>query len=149
MECLKDKIAKSPALCFILLQLGEDRKCYPNWFGSITLNEVGSHYSQARLRLFGLFCALHTVQVYTFRIANFTVELDAKYVKGMINNPDLQPNTTINRCIARILLFSFKLVHVPAEKHKGPDGLSHRPWADADPPILDDHEDWLDTFIPL
>ncbi|KIK74627.1 hypothetical protein PAXRUDRAFT_175099, partial [Paxillus rubicundulus Ve08.2h10] len=28
----------------------------------------------------------------------------------------------------------------------GPDGLSHRPRADADPPILDDHEDWLDAF---
>ncbi|KIK73683.1 hypothetical protein PAXRUDRAFT_177756, partial [Paxillus rubicundulus Ve08.2h10] len=52
----------------------------------------------------------------------------------------------MNRWIARILLFSFKLVHVPAEKHAGPDGLSCRPRADADPPILDDHEDWLDAF---
>ncbi|KIK73060.1 hypothetical protein PAXRUDRAFT_21273 [Paxillus rubicundulus Ve08.2h10] len=55
------------------------------------------------------------------------LELDAKYVKGMINNPDLQPNVTINRWIAGILLFSFKLVHVPAEKHAGPDGLSRMP----------------------
>ncbi|KIK77392.1 hypothetical protein PAXRUDRAFT_76085, partial [Paxillus rubicundulus Ve08.2h10] len=28
----------------------------------------------------------------------------------------------------------------------GPDGLSRRPRADTNPPILDDHEDWLDTF---
>ncbi|KIK74243.1 hypothetical protein PAXRUDRAFT_176330 [Paxillus rubicundulus Ve08.2h10] len=139
MQHLKDEIAKSPTLRFILLQLGEDGKHYPNRIGSITLNEVESCYSQVKLELYGLFRALHAVHVYTFRIANFTVELDAKYVKGMINNPDLQPNTTINRWIAGILLFSFKLVHVPAEKHAGLDGLSCRPWADTDPPILDDH----------
>ncbi|KIK79095.1 hypothetical protein PAXRUDRAFT_162210 [Paxillus rubicundulus Ve08.2h10] len=51
MQCLKDEIAKSPALRFILLQLGEDGKCYPNQFGSITLNKVESRYSQARLEL--------------------------------------------------------------------------------------------------
>jgi hypothetical protein len=134
------------AVGYILFQVGEDGKRYPNRFGSITLNEVESRYSQAKLELYGLFHALRAVRIYTFGIANFTVELDAKYVKGMINNPDLQPNTTINRWIAGILLFSFKLVHVPAEKHAGPDGLSCRPQADSDPPILDDHEDWLDDF---
>ncbi|KIK77652.1 hypothetical protein PAXRUDRAFT_166152 [Paxillus rubicundulus Ve08.2h10] len=135
------------AVGFILLQLWEDGKCYPNQFGSITLNEVESHYSQAKLELYGLFCALCAVfHVYTFGIANFTVRLDAKYVKGMINNPDLQPNAMINQWISRILLFLFKLVHIPAEKHAGPDSLPHSPWADTDPPILDDHEDWLDAF---
>jgi hypothetical protein len=33
----------------------------------------------------------------------------------MLNNPDIQPNATINRWIAGILLFDFKLVHVPAD----------------------------------
>jgi integrase-like protein len=70
--------------------------------------------------------------------------MDAKYVKGMINNPDLQPNATINRWIAGILLFTFKLVHISADKHKGPDGLSHRPPSAADPPDEDNVEDWLD-----
>ncbi|KIK74967.1 hypothetical protein PAXRUDRAFT_38767, partial [Paxillus rubicundulus Ve08.2h10] len=111
---------------YTLLQLGEDGKCYPNQFGSITLNKVESCYSQVKLELY--------------------VKLDVKYVKGMINNPDLQPNATINQWIAGILLFLFKLVHIPADKHAGPDGLSCRPWADADPPVLDDHEDWLDAF---
>ncbi|KIK77391.1 hypothetical protein PAXRUDRAFT_166999 [Paxillus rubicundulus Ve08.2h10] len=96
MQRLKDEIAKSPALWFILLQLGEDGERYPNQFGSITLNEVESCYSQAKLELYGLFHALRAVHIYTFGIANFTVELDAKYVKCMINNSDLQPNTTIN-----------------------------------------------------
>jgi hypothetical protein len=118
MARLKDKIVKSPTLChidyecgqevilavdtsiiavrYILLQIGEDGKCYPNWFGSITLNEVESRYSQAKLELYGLFCTLRAVRIHTFGITNFTVELDAKYIKGMINNPDLQPNATIN-----------------------------------------------------
>ena len=39
--------------------------------------------------------------------------MDAKYIKGMINNPDLQPNATINRWIAGILLFHFELCHIP------------------------------------
>ena len=53
--------------------------------------------------------------------------MDAKYIKGMLNEPDLQPNATINWWIQGILLFDFALVHVPADKHKGPDALSR--WA--------------------
>ncbi|KAI9066206.1 hypothetical protein FKP32DRAFT_1532402, partial [Trametes sanguinea] len=54
------------------------------------------------------------------------IEVDAKYIKGMLNEPDLQPNATINRWIQGILLFDFKLIHVPATQHKGPDALSRR-----------------------
>ncbi|KIO11678.1 hypothetical protein M404DRAFT_78782, partial [Pisolithus tinctorius Marx 270] len=147
MQRLKDEIVKSPALrridyeCgrevilavdtsviavgYILYQLGEDGRRYLSRFGSVTLNEVESRYSQAKLELYGLFCALRAVHVYIiFGLANFTVEVDAKYIKGMINNPDLQPNATINHWIAGVLLFSFELVHVPADRHAGPDGLS-------------------------
>ncbi|KIO04672.1 hypothetical protein M404DRAFT_26133 [Pisolithus tinctorius Marx 270] len=86
------------------------------------------------------------VWVYVFGLTNFTVEVDAKYIKGMINNPDLQPNTTIDHWIAGILLFSFKLMHVPTEKHASPDGLSHCLQSELDLPEDDDHEDWLDHF---
>ena len=72
--------------------------------------------------------------------------MDAKYIKGMINNPDLQPNTTINQWIAGILLFHFKLRHISADSHTGPDGLLHRPPSDDDPPDTDDFKDWLDNF---
>ena len=82
--------------------------------------------------------------MFIFRVTNLVVELDAKYVKGMINNPDLQTNVTINRWIAGILLFHFELHHVLAEKHAGPDGLSRRPHAPLDPPKVDDVEGWLD-----
>ena len=90
---------------FILLQEGEDGKRYLNRLCSISLMEVKSHYSQAKLELYGLFRALQAVQIFIFGVANLTVEMDTKYVKGMINNPDLQSNTTINQWIAGILLF--------------------------------------------
>jgi hypothetical protein len=166
MQRLKDAVMTSSALCridyesgrevilavdtsviavgFILMQLGEDGKRYPARFGSLSLSEIESRYSQAKLELYGLFRALRAARVWIFGVANLTVEVDAKYVKGMINNPDLQPNTTINRWIAGILLFQFKLVHVSADKHTGADGLSRRPPSSLDPPEADNHEDWLD-----
>jgi reverse transcriptase-like protein len=77
MQRLKDEILKSPALRrldyesgrevilavdtsviavgFILFQEGEDGKRYPNRFGSLSLTEVESRYSQAKLELYGLF----------------------------------------------------------------------------------------------
>jgi len=66
----------------------------------------------------------------------------------MLKNPDIQPNATINRWIAVILLFDFKLVHVPVEKHHGPDGLSRREPADGESED-DDPEDWIDATLSL
>ena len=51
------------------------------------------------------------------------MEVDARYIKGMLNNPDIDPSATINRWILSILTFHFTLVHVPGTMH-GPDGLS-------------------------
>jgi hypothetical protein len=163
MQILKDTVLSSPvlkrldyasehevilavdtsniAIGFILLQVGEDGKRYPSRFGSIALTEVESRYSQAKLELYGLFRA---VRIFIFSMKNLTVEVDAKYIKGMINNPDLQPNATINRWIAGILLFSFKLVHVSALKHKGVDGLSRCLPVEEDPMEYSDYEDWID-----
>ena len=71
--------------------------------------------------------------------------MDTKYIKGTINNPDLQLNATINQWIAGILLFTFRLVHVPATHHTGADGLSHRPSSKDDPAESDNFKDWLDN----
>jgi hypothetical protein len=57
-------------------------------------------------------------------VKNLVVEVNAKYLKGMLNNPDIQPNATINRWIAGILLSDFKLVHIPTIHHMAADGLS-------------------------
>ena len=84
------------AVGYILSQEGDDGKCYLNRFGFIGLSNVESRYSQAKLELYSLFRALWAVRIFVFGVNNFTVEMDAKYVQGMINNPDLQPNATIN-----------------------------------------------------
>ena len=130
---------------FILSQKGEDGKCYLNHFGSISLTSVESWYSQAKLELYGLFCSLRAVRVFIFEVTNLVVEMDTKYIKGMINNPDLQPNATINRWITGILLFHFELHHISADQHTGPDRLSHQPPSDDDPLDMDDFKDWLDN----
>jgi len=132
---------------YILSQLGDDKKRYPSRFGSITFNERESRYSQAKLELYGLFRSLKATQVYTIGVKKLIVEMDAKFIKGMINNPTLHPNDAVNRWIAAILLFDFKLVHIPAEKHTGADGLSRRPRADGDPEPEDpdELEEWIDT----
>jgi hypothetical protein len=129
---------------FILMQKRNDEKRYPSRFGSIAWSERESRYSQAKLELYGLFRALRNLRVWIIGIRNLTVEVDAKYIKGMLNNPDFQPNATINRWIAGILLFDFKLVHVPGTQHAAADGLSRRPHAEEDPPEPDDPEDWID-----
>jgi hypothetical protein len=93
--------------------------------------------------LFGLFRALKQARIHIIGARNFVVEVDAKYIKGMLNNPDIQPNAAINRWISAILLFDFKLVHVPGDRHTGADGLSRRPHTDDDEEE-EDIEDWID-----
>jgi hypothetical protein len=51
------------------------------------------------------------------------VETDAKYIKGMLNNPEMGPNATINRWIENVLFYHFELRHV-AGKTFAADGLS-------------------------
>lgn len=133
------------AVGFVLSQLGSDGKRYPSRFGSITWNEREQRYSQSKIELYGLFRALRNVRIYIIGVKNFAVEVDAKYIKGMINNPDFQPNATINRWIAGILLFDFKLRHVPGKEHSPADGLSRRSEAPEDQPEPDeDYDEWID-----
>ena len=173
MELLKDAISNSPALrpidyesanpvilavdsCangagYILSQRGDDNKRYPSRFGSITFNDRESRYSQAKLELFGLLRSLKATRIYTIGAGKLIVEMDAKFIKGMINNPTLHPNDAVNRWISAILLFNFELVHVPADKHTGADGLSRRPHALGDPPLEDPEEleEWIDSCSGL
>ena len=129
------------AVGFILSQQGFDGKRYPSRYGSITWNETEQRYSQAKLELYGLFRALKAVKMYIIGVKNFVVEVDAKYIKGMINNPDIQPSATINRWIAGILMFNFKLRHVSAKDHAPADGLSRRRKSPDDPEIIEESED--------
>jgi hypothetical protein len=166
MNTLKHLVITSPALCaidytsdrevilavdsswkatgFVLSQLGSDGKRYPSRFGSITWNERERRYSQPKIELYGLFRALRNLRIYLIGVKNLVVEVDAKYIKGMINNPDFQPSNTINRWIAGILLFNFKLRHIPGKDHSPADGLSRRDAAEEDEEEGDDHEEWVD-----
>jgi hypothetical protein len=54
---------------------------------------------------------------------------------------------TINWWIAGILLFNFKLVHVPAIHHTAANRLSQRTPAPEDPPETDDFEEWIDEEL--
>ena len=92
-------------------------------FRSITLNDCESHFSQPKLKLYGLFQVLHPLKAYLIGVRNLVVEVDARYIKGMLANPDLALSASMNRWIVSILLFHFTLVHVPGTRH-GPDGLS-------------------------
>lgn len=51
------------AVSYILFQDNKDGHHYLSRFGSITWTDRESHYSQAKLELYGLFWALHAVKV--------------------------------------------------------------------------------------
>jgi len=170
MQALKDAIITSPALIsidyssdrpvflsidsswrgvgWILAQECADGRRCPARFGSLAWNERETRYSQAKLELYGLFRALRTLRLYLVGIKNLVVEMDAQFIRGMLKNPDIQPNATINRWIAAILLFDFNLIHIPVEKHHGPDGLSRREPADGEDEE-DDPEEWIDDVLSL
>ena len=137
------------AVGWILSQQGEDGQRRPSRFGSIGWNDRESRYSQPKIELYGLFRALRALRVHIVGITNLIVEMDAQFIKGMLNNPDVQPNAAMNRWIAAIKLFDFKLVHVPAETHLGPDGLSRREPIPGEDNDEGDPEDWVDEVLAL
>ena len=171
MQNLKDAIVNSPALIsidystdlpvylsvdsswrgvgWILSQDCPDGKRRPSRFGSISWNERETNYSQPKIELYGLFRALRALRLHLVGVRNLIVEMDAVFIRGMLNNPDIQPNAVLNRWIAAILLFDFKLVHVPAAKHQGPDGLSRREPAEGEDDDEGDPEQCIDKWLGL
>jgi RNase H-like domain found in reverse transcriptase/Integrase zinc binding domain len=130
---------------FILSQIDDQGRRRPARYGSLPMNEREARYSQPKLELYGLYRALRHWRIYLIGVRNLRVEVDAKYIKGMLNEPDLQPNAAINRWIQGILLFDFTLVHVPATQFKGPDALSRRELAEDEEFIAHD-DSWLDDI---
>lgn len=137
------------AIGYVLSQMqpGSSTKRFPSRFGSIPISERESHYSQPKLELYGLYRSLRATRLYIVGVRNLVVEVDAKYIKGMLNNPDIQPTATVNRWIAGILLYHFELVHVPGKTH-GPDGLSRRKPQEDDEPEPEE-KDWVDEVYGL
>jgi len=88
-------------------------------------------------------------KLWLIRAKKLVVEVDAQYIKGMLNKPDLHPNAAMNRWITAILIFDFELVHVPGTKHKGPNGLLRRRVADSEEERegIEKAEGWVDEII--
>jgi hypothetical protein len=133
------------AVGYVLSQLGSNGRRYPARFGSIPWNDREARYSQPKIELYGLFRALHEERIHLIGIKDLIVEMDASSIKGMLSNPDLQPNATINRWIAAIKLFDFRLEHVPALLHKAPDGLSRRTPAPHEVINATAADEWIDS----
>ena len=74
-------------------------------------------------------------------------EMDAKYIKGMINNPNMHPNAAVNCWITAILIFNFELVHVPVKNFKGPDGMLRRRKTEDEGDIEEDLKDWVEEIL--
>lgn len=132
----------------ILSQLDEENKRRPARYGSVPMSERESRYSQPKLELFGLYRALRSWRLYIIGVTNFQVEVDAKFIQGLLNNPDLQPDAAVNRWIQGILMFHFELIHVPAVRFQGPDALSRRGLAEGEV-AADDDDSWLDRIALL
>ncbi|KAJ3474287.1 hypothetical protein NLI96_g12542 [Meripilus lineatus] len=117
---------------------------HPTIFGSCTHSAAESRYSQPKVELYGVFRAMkelrHRLWGYHFRL-----EVDAQYLDKMIKTPDL-PNAPMTRWISYIQLFDFEIVHVPASKFKGPDGLSRKRRSSQDS-LDSDAEEFLDEFF--
>lgn len=112
-------------------------------FGSIALNEREAKWSQAKKELYGLYRSLKECTYLLSGLRGLRIEMDASYVKQMLDHPDQMPNATLNRWIEAIFYFHFTLVHVPGKIH-GPDGLSRRPVYEGDQVYDEDIENTLD-----
>jgi hypothetical protein len=78
---------------------------------------------QPKLELYRLFRTLCAYKIFIVSVCNLIIEVNTRYIKGMLNNPDTAPSASINHWIISILIFHFELQHIPGKQH-GPDRLS-------------------------
>ena len=127
--------------------VNDPKRHYYAKFGSRPLNDREARFSQPKRELFGLKEALRMNKRWLFGARKLIVETDAKYIKGMLENPDMMPTATINRWIDEILLYHFTLRH-KAGATFGPDGLSRRPMQEGDPLLEVDEEEAGEPELP-
>ena len=94
----------------------------PARFDSIAFSDMESRYSQPKLELCGVFKAVKRCKLLLYGV-HFKLEVDAKSIVQMLNNPDV-PSSPMSRWIAHLKLYDFEVVHVPARQHELVDGLS-------------------------
>jgi hypothetical protein len=128
------------------IDLIDNKKKHYAKFASLPLNTREARFSQPKRELYGIKRALTAMQYWLLGCRRLVVETDALYIKGMLSNPGMGPNATINRWIEQILMFQFKLKHVKGATF-APDGLSRRESQPGDEEWLPD-EDGLDETVP-
>ena len=134
---------------FILSQEDDQGRRAPARYGSLPLTTTEANYGQSKLELYGLFRALRHYRAFIAGVKHLVVEVDASSIKGMLAHPDIQASAVVNRWIQGVHQFDFKLVHVPAHKHKGPDALSRRPATHSESSDTTDPEEWVDNIALL
>jgi len=89
------------------------------------------------------------MKLWIIEAKKLVVEVNAQYIKGMLNKLDLYPNAAMNRWIIAILIFDFELVHVPGTKHKRLDRLSKRRVVEGEEEGegVEEAENWVDKII--
>jgi hypothetical protein len=129
----------------VLLQIDESGNRRPAHYGSTPLNKVEANYSQPKPELYGLYLGLCLFHLYLVGAKNLIVEVDAKYIQGMLNAPDLLPKAAMNRWIQGIMMFHFVLKHVPGKTHLAADALSRHTLAEGEK-IGEDDDEWLENI---
>src|ERR1700733_4740844 len=111
------------------------------------LNNREVRFSQPKLEIYGLFCSLCTLHLFLIGVCHLIIKTDARYIKGMLANPDIQPSASVNRWIVAILTFHFDLVHVKGTYY-GLDGLFCCLAQPGDVPDEGEYafEDWIDQM---
>jgi hypothetical protein len=94
------------------------RKRYFARFGSISLNDRERRFSQPKLELYGLFRALRAYKIFIVGVRNLIIEVDARYIKGMLNNPDTAPPANIAR---KTPVYGKKLMPTPTRSARTED----------------------------
>ena len=130
-----------------MYQLNEQGQWKPSRYGSISWTDREARYSQSKLELYGVYRTLKSLCLHLVGLPTFDLEVNKKYVKGMLSNLDIQPSNIINCWIAGILLFNFNLIHVPGRLHMKQDGLSRRQSMPDNEEELQD--DWVDQVLGL
>ena len=118
-----------------VFQVDKNGRRQPVRYESISFTSTESRYSQPKLELAGVAKALHQLRNVIWG-QHFVLEVDALYIKEMLNTPEL-PNAAMTRWVRYILLFDFEFRHVPGKKHTLPDGLSRARRDDEDSDAMD------------
>ena len=133
---------------FILSQEDEQGRRAPARYGSLPINETEAHYPQSKLELYGLFRALQRYSTHITGVKELIVEVDASSIAGMIDKMDVKTEYVMARWVEGILHFHPKIVHVPGNKHLGPDALSRRRFTSDEEKEAEgiDPIEWLDNI---